>query len=73
MSLSASASKELERMVADLIPQGKVGAAVTVVDASGTRIGVAMKHKDTWSASLELNQPWAKVKPTVSFKVKATW
>lgn len=72
-TLLASASKEVERMVADLIPEGKVGAAVTVVDATGVRIGVAVKHRDSFEVSAELLQRWAKEKPTVSIKVKATW
>lgn len=72
-TLTAAASKELERMVADVIPDGQVGAAVTIVDASGTRVGVAVRHREAFTASLELHQPWARVKPTLSLKVKATW
>jgi hypothetical protein len=72
-SIAASASRELEKFVADLIPPGKQGALVTVLDKRGVRVGVAVKDGDRFVASVELCQAWAAEKPDLKAQVKFTW
>lgn len=71
--LSVQASRELDRMMAELIPPGHTGAAVTIIDLEGARLGVAVKHGESFSASLEVHQPWENVKPNIKLQVRATW
>ena len=49
-------------MVAGLIPDGKKGAAIVVVDANGVGIGMAMKHGNHIVIDASLTQRWAKGK-----------
>jgi hypothetical protein len=73
-SLVTAASQELEKMIADLIPEGKVGAAVSVVDNTGVRVGIAMKHGNHFTTSGEVLNRWTDLKKTeFSFKVRAVW
>lgn len=73
MTIASSAAKELERAVAELVPEGKRGASVVVVDQNGVGIGMAMKNGKHFIADFTLQQKWGKVAPTAQFRVKAVW
>ena len=73
MTLAADASKALERAVSDLVPEGKRGASVVVVDQHGVGIGMAMKNGKHFIADFTLQQKWGKVAPTAQFRIKAVW
>lgn len=73
MTIAADASKALERAVADLVPEGKRGASVVVVDQNGVGIGMAMKNGKHFIADFTLQQRWAKAAPTAQFRIKAVW
>jgi hypothetical protein len=69
----ARAREEIDAMVSGLIPDGKKGAAILVVDMNGVGVGMAMKHGRHFVSELTLQQQWARVKPTAQIRVKATW
>lgn len=69
----AKAREEIDAMAAGLIPDGKKGAAILVVDKNGTGIGMAMKHGRHLVIEATLAQRWAMEKPTAQIRVKATW
>lgn len=71
--IAEAAAKELERAISALVPDGKRGASVVVVDAQGVGIGMAMKHGRHFIADFTLQQRWAKEAPTAQFRVKAVW
>lgn len=69
----AKAREEIDAMVAGLVPDGKKGAAVVVVDAKGVGIGMAMKNGRHLVIEGTLQQRWALEKPTAQIRVKAVW
>lgn len=73
MTIVSAASKELERAVAELVPEGKRGASVVVVDKNGVGIGMAMKNGRHFIADFTLQQRWAKEAPTATVRIKAVW
>jgi hypothetical protein len=74
-SLLASASGELERQIRAVVPPGKRGAAMTVVDKDGVRVGIAAVYKDAVTVSLEISKRWATgtAPPDASLKIKAVF
>lgn len=72
-SLLASASAELDRQILAVVPPGKKGAAMTIVDKDGVRIGVAMSYKGMVTVSLEAQKGWDKNPPTAALKLKAVF
>lgn len=72
-TLLSSASKELEKQILDAVPAGKRGVALTVVDARGIRLGVAMAYKGAVTASFDIAKAWDASPPTASLKIKATF
>lgn len=72
-ALLAKAREEIDAMVSGLIPDGKRGAALVVVDAKGVGIGMAMKNGRHLVIEGTLQQRWAMEKPTAQIRVKATW
>lgn len=73
--LLSSATAELERQIAALVPEGGKGAVATVVDKRGITVGIGVVHrgKVTLTAYAELTQPWERVAPEARLKLKATW
>jgi hypothetical protein len=69
----AKAREEIDAMAAGLIPDGKKGAAILVVDKNGAGIGMAMKNGRHLVIEATLQQRWAREKPTAQVRVKATW
>jgi hypothetical protein len=72
-ALLKKASEEIDAMVSGLIPDGKKGAAILVVDANGAGIGMAMKHGRHLMIEATLEQRWMREKPTAQIRVKALW
>lgn len=72
-SLLTSASAELKRQIAAIVPPDKRGAAITIIDKDGVRIGIAMAYKDTVTVSLEAHKGWDRHPPTASLKIQATF
>jgi len=76
-TILSQASAELDRQLQAMVPAGKSGAAMTIVDKDGIRIGIAATYKGDsvvqLHASLELQQRWAKEPPSASLKLKAVW
>lgn len=72
-TLLSSASAELQKQIAALVPAGKKGAAMTIVDSEGITIGLAASHRGIVTISLDVHQSWKKQAPTASLKVKASW
>ena len=75
--LAISASKELERQIADLVPAGKTGAVITVVDKDGIEFGVGLAHTTKRGLRLtvtaEVRQAWRRAPPDASLKIKAVF
>lgn len=71
--IALQAAKEIDAMIAGLIPDGKKGAAIVVVDKNGAGIGMAMKHGSHLIIEATLQQRWAKEKPTAQIRVKSVW
>lgn len=55
-----------------MIPEGKTGALVAVVDIAHVQIAVATRIKDDWTVELKGTYPWGG-DPKVEVTVKATW
>lgn len=72
-TILSSASVQLARQIADMVPEGKQGAAMTIVDKDGIRLGLAATYKGLVTVTLDVQQSWAKRPPTASLKVKAVW
>lgn len=73
-TLLASASAELERQILAVVPPGKNGAAMTIVDESGVRLGIAATYKGVVTVGFEVEQVgWKKMAPKASLKVKAVF
>jgi len=72
-ALLAKATEELDAMVSGLIPDGKTGAAILVLDMDGYEVGAAAKVGKHFMVEASLRQRWAVVKPTAVIRVSATW
>jgi hypothetical protein len=76
-TILSQASEELSRQLQAMVPAGKSGAAMTIVDKDGVRIGIAATYKGdsvvSLHVALEVQQRWAKEPPSASLKLKAVW
>jgi len=71
--LLAKASAYLDTRTAGLIPEGKTGAAVLVLDMDGGEFGMAYKRGSHWTFEASLQQRWVKERPTAQVRITATW
>ena len=71
--LLAKASAYLDTRTAGLIPEGKTGAAVLVLDMEGGVFGMAYKRGHRWTFEASLEQRWVRELPTAQIRVKAVW
>lgn len=71
-TILSSASAELQRQVEAMVPAGKTGALVAIVDTKGARIGVALSHKGQFTAMLEAERTWTG-ESKATLKLKSTW
>lgn len=76
-TLLSSASAELDRQMQALVPPGKKGAALTIIDATGARVAIAYTYGGESvvkvTASLEVQKKWDKTPPEFAFKLKAVF
>lgn len=74
-ALLKKASEEIDAMVSNLIPEGKQGALVVVVEReTGARVGLVTKlGPGDLVVSATLQQRWAREKPSFRIEVRTTW
>lgn len=56
--LSAAVKAEIERRVGELVPPGRQGAAIVVLDPDGARATVATKLGDHWTLAGDVETTW---------------
>lgn len=56
--LSAAVKTEIERQVAELVPPGRTGATLVVLDPTGAKAVVATKLGEHWTLAGEVDSTW---------------
>lgn len=56
--LSAAVRAEIERQIADLVPPGRTGATLVVLDPAGAKAVVATKLGEHWTLAGEADVTW---------------
>ena len=70
------AQKELDRQLIEMVPPGKRGLAVTVINNEGAKMGLAAVHRGEWftlGLSVEAQRRWSTGAKEFSVKIQSVW